>query len=78
MYFFNIAVGIERGFITRKEGAAHVKYYLISYMTEQSAHTHIGLMALMERRVPSRAPIIADLVEAYAEGLIFAREYFCH
>ena len=82
MYFFNIAVGIERGFISRVEGAAHVEV-LLNFLHERverfyGAYPHWIDGASGKVRPFSSTDNGADLVESgiVAEGLIFAREYF--
>lgn len=82
MYFFNIAVGIERGFISRAEGAAHVEI-LLNFLHERverfyGAYPHWIDGASGKVRPFSSTDNGADLVESgiVAEGLIFAREYF--
>jgi hypothetical protein len=82
MYFFNIAVGIERGFITRAEGAAHVEVALnfLQNQTERfyGAYPHWIDGETGKVRPFSETDNGADMVESgiIAEGLIFAREYF--
>ena len=82
MYFFNIAVGIERGFITREQGAAHVQVALnfLQNKTERfyGAYPHWIDGETGKVRPFSPADNGADMVESgiIAEGLIFAREYF--
>lgn len=82
MYFFNIAVGIERGFITRDEGARHVKIALdfLNGPTERfyGAFPHWIDGQTGKVRPFSEKDNGADLVETaiIAQGLIFAREYF--
>ncbi len=82
MYFFNIAVGIERGFITRKQGARHVEVAIdfLAGPTERffGAYPHWidGNTGVVREFSPTDNG--ADMVETaiIAEGLIFAREYF--
>jgi len=82
MYFFNIAVGIERGFITREQGAAHVEVALnfLQNQTERfyGAYPHWIDGETGKVRPFSKTDNGADMVESgiIAEGLIFAREYF--
>lgn len=82
MYFFNIAVGIERGFITREQGAAHVEVALnfLQNKTERfyGAYPHWIDGETGKVRPFSATDNGADMVESgiIAEGLIFAREYF--
>jgi hypothetical protein len=82
MYFFNIAVGVERGFITREEAVAHVTV-LLDFLAEKTqrffgAYPHWidGETGLV--REFSDTDNGADTVETaiLAQGLIFAREYF--
>jgi hypothetical protein len=82
MYFFNIAVGIERGFITRDEGARHVETVInfLAGPTERffGAYPHWidGDTGAVREFSPTDNG--ADMVETaiIAQGLIFAREYF--
>ena len=82
MYFFNIAVGIERGFITRKQGARHVEVAIdfLAGPTERffGAYPHWidGNTGAVREFSPTDNG--ADMVETaiIAQGLIFAREYF--
>jgi len=82
MYFFNIAVGIERGFITRDEGARHVETVInfLAGPTERffGAYPHWidGDTGAVREFSPTDNG--TDMVETaiIAQGLIFAREYF--
>ncbi|NQY32582.1 MAG: beta-glucosidase [Coraliomargarita sp.] len=82
MYFFNIAVGIERGFITREEGTAHVAD-LLRFLDEKTEKFYGAFPHWIDGKTGKVRPFSptdngADMVETgiIAEGLIFAREYF--
>ncbi|MBK1789701.1 glucoamylase family protein [Persicirhabdus sediminis] len=82
IYFFNIAVGIERGFITREEGVNHVTKVL-NFLHDKSER-HLGAFShWIDGYTGKTHPFSdeddgADMVETaiIAQGLIFAREYF--
>lgn len=82
MYFFNIAVGIERAFINRDEGAQHVSIALdfLAGPTQRffGAFPHWIDGNTGEVREFSATDNGADMVETaiIAQGLLFAREYF--
>ena len=82
MYFFNIAVGVERGFITREEAAEHV-YQALEFLAYRVDRFHGAFSHWMNGSTGEVMPFSptddgADLVETaiLAKGLIFAREYF--
>ena len=82
MYFFNIAVGIERGFITREQGAEHVRV-LLDFLNEKTDRYYGAFPHWIDGETGKVRPFSptdngADMVESgiIAEGLIFAREYF--
>jgi hypothetical protein len=82
MYFFNIAVGIERGFITREQGAAHVRV-LLDFLSEKTDRYYGAFPHWIDGETGKVRPFSptdngADMVETgiIAEGLLFAREYF--
>jgi hypothetical protein len=82
MYFFNIAVGIERGFITREQGAAHVKV-LLDFLNGPTERFYGAFPHWIDGETGKVRPFSpkdngADMVETaiIAQGLIFAREYF--
>lgn len=82
MYFFNIAVGIERDFITRAEGAAHVEV-LLNFLHDDTDRFYGAYPHWIDGETGKVRPFSptdngADMVESgiIAEGLIFAREYF--
>ena len=82
MYFFNIAVGIERGFITREQGAAHVEVAL-NFLQNQTERFYGSYPHWIDGETGKVRPFSktdngADLVETaiIAQGLLFAREYF--
>lgn len=82
MYFFNIAVGVERGFISREQGAEHVAVALRFLQNDTDrfygAYPHWIDGVTGKVRPFSPTDNGADMVESgiIAEGLIFAREYF--
>lgn len=82
MYFFNIAVGIERGFITRDEGIRHatVAIDFLAGPTERffGAFPHWIDGETGKVREFSETDNSADMVETaiLVKGLVFAREYF--
>lgn len=82
MYFFNMAVGIERGFIAREEAAAHV-LVLLTFLRDDVEKFHGAFPHWIDGYTGKALPFSegdtgADLVETaiIAQGLIFAREYF--
>jgi len=82
MYFFNIAVGIERGFITREQGAEHVRV-LLDFLNGPTDRFYGAFPHWIDGNTGKVRPFSpqdngADMVESgiIAEGLIFAREYF--
>jgi hypothetical protein len=82
MYFFNMAVGIERGFVSREDAARHVAK-AVEFLDEEvekfeGAFPH-WMHGSSGRVIPfSPTDNGADLVETaiLAKGLLFAREYF--
>ena len=82
MTFFNLGVGIERGFITRQEGVNQALKEL-KFLTEDTERFHGAFPHLVNgqtgRVIPfSRYDDGADIVETafLIEGALFAREYF--
>lgn len=82
MYFFNIAVGIEREFITREEGVAHVTKAL-KFLSEKTERIYGAFPHWIDGYTGEVIPFSdtdngADMVETaiIAKGLIFAREFF--
>ena len=82
MYFFNMAVGVERGFITREEAVQHVSK-AIEFMSEEVDRFHGAFPHWIHGRTGRVIPFSgtdngADMVETaiLAKGLLFAREYF--
>jgi hypothetical protein len=82
MYFFNIVVGIERGFITREQGAAHAKV-LLDFLNGPTERFYGAFPHWIDGKTGKVRPFSskdngADMVETaiIAQGLIFAREYF--
>jgi hypothetical protein len=82
MYFFNLAVGVERGFIAREEGSAHV-LELLRFLNEKTQRFHGAYPHWIDGETGKVRPFTetdngADMVETsiIAQGLLFAREYF--
>jgi hypothetical protein len=82
MGLFNIGVGIERGFITRQEGASLVLKQLV-FLTQKADRFHGAFPHFINGQTGKVIPFSryddgADIVEtAYLmEGVLFAREYF--
>jgi hypothetical protein len=82
MYFFNMAVGIERGFVTRKEAVQHTSI-AIKFLAEEADRFQGAFPHWINGQTGKVIPFSnndngADMVETaiLAKGLIFAREYF--
>lgn len=82
MSFFNLAVGIERGFISREEGAERVAT-MLGFLKDKAARFKGAFPHWLDGYTGEALPFSAkddgaDLVETaiIAQGLIFAREYF--
>lgn len=82
MYFFNIAAGIERGFISRQAGVEHVTVAL-DFLAGPTQRFFGAFPHWIDGKTGAVRPFSqtdngADMVETaiIAEGLIFAREYF--
>ena len=82
MGLFNLGVGIERGFITRQEGAEQTLKEL-RFLSETADRFHGAFPHFINGRTGAVIPFSkyddgADIVEtAYLmEGVLFAREYF--
>ena len=82
MGFFNLGVGIERGFITRQEGANQALKEL-KFLSEKAERFHGAFPHFINGETGKVIPFSkyddgADIVEtAYLiEGALFAREYF--
>ncbi|MEN8661486.1 MAG: glucoamylase family protein [Lentimonas sp.] len=82
MYFFNIAVGVERGFITRDKAVNHV-FKALQFLANKADRFHGAFPHWIHGSTGQVIPFSAtddgaDLVETaiLAKGLIFAREYF--
>lgn len=82
MGFFNIGVGIERGFITRDEGVA-LALKQLKFLSEKADRFHGAFPHFINGTTGKVIPFTkyddgADIVETafLMEGVIFAREYF--
>lgn len=82
MGFFNLGVGVERGFITRHEGADQALKEL-TFLSEKAERFHGAFPHFINGRTGKVIPFTkyddgADLVETgfLMEGVLFAREYF--
>lgn len=82
MGFFNLGVGIERGFITRQEGA-ELALKELRFLSDEADRFHGAFPHFINGRTGKVIPFSkyddgADIVEtAYLmEGALFAREYF--
>ena len=82
MGLFNLAVGIERGFITRHEGAEQVLKEL-KFLSEKAERFHGAFPHMINGQTGkviafSEYDDGADIIETsfLMEGIIFAREYF--
>jgi exo beta-1,2-glucooligosaccharide sophorohydrolase (non-reducing end) len=82
MGFFNLGVGIERGFITRQEGAEQALKEL-RFLSEKAERFHGAFPHLINGETGKVIPFSkyddgADIVETafLMEGVLFAREYF--
>lgn len=82
MYFFNMAVGIERGFVSREVAVEHVTTAL-DFLIEKADRFHGAFPHWLNGETGAVIPFStndngADIVETaiLAKGLIFAREYF--
>lgn len=82
MYFFNMAVGVERGFISRQVAVQHVSKAL-QFMSQDVDRFHGAFPHWINGRTGSTIPFSAmdngaDMVETaiLAKGLLFVREYF--
>jgi hypothetical protein len=82
MGFFNLGVGIDRGFITRREGADQALKEL-RFLSEKAERFHGAFPHFINGKTGKVIPFTkyddgADLVETafLMEGVLFAREYF--
>lgn len=82
MGLFNLGVGIERGFITRREGAEQVLKEL-EFLSNKADRFHGAFPHFINGRTGKVIPFSryddgADIVETafLMEGVLFAREYF--
>lgn len=82
MGFFNLGVGIERGFITREEGASQALKEL-RFLSEKADRFHGAFPHFINGQTGEVIPYSkyddgADTVETafLIEGVLFAREYF--
>ncbi len=82
MYFFNMAVGIERGFIERGAAGEHART-LLRFLEQRVDRFHGAFPHWIDGRDGKVVPFSetddgADSVETaiLAQGLLFAREYF--
>ncbi len=82
MSFFNLAVGIERGFISRDQGAERVQK-MLRFLKDKVVRFKGAFPHWINGYTGEAIPFSAedngaDLVETaiIAEGLVFAREYF--
>jgi hypothetical protein len=82
MGFFNLGVGIERGFITRREGA-DLALKQLKFLSEKAERFHGAFSHFINGQTGKVIPFSkyddgADIVETafLIEGILFAREYF--
>ncbi|HAV12286.1 MAG TPA: beta-glucosidase, partial [Opitutae bacterium] len=82
MYFFNMAMGVERGFVTRKDAVQHIAVAL-KFLTRDTDRFHGAFPHWIHGESGKVIPFSstdngADMVETaiLAKGLLFAREYF--
>jgi len=82
MGFFNLGVGVERGFITRQEGAERALMEL-KFLSGPAERFHGAFPHLINGQTGKAIPFGkyddgADIVETafLMEGILFAREYF--
>jgi exo beta-1,2-glucooligosaccharide sophorohydrolase (non-reducing end) len=82
MGFFNLGVGIERGFITRQQGA-DLTLKQLTFLSEKAERFHGAFPHFINGRTGKVIPFShyddgADIVETafLMEGILFAREYF--
>ncbi len=82
MGFFNLGVGVERGFITRREGADQAIREL-KFLSEKAQRFHGAFPHFINGKTGKVIPFTkyddgADLVETafLMEGVLFAREFF--
>jgi hypothetical protein len=82
MGFFNLGVGVERGFITRREGADRTLEEL-KFLSEKADRFHGAFPHFINGQTGKVIPFSprddgADIVETafLMEGILFAREYF--
>jgi hypothetical protein len=82
MGFFNLGVGIERGFISRQEGVNRALLEL-KFLSQSAERFHGAFPHLINGRTGKAMPFGAyddgaDIVETafLMEGVLFAREYF--
>jgi hypothetical protein len=83
MGLFNFGVGIERGFITRQEGADQT-LKVLKFLSEKADRFHGAFPHFINGKTGTVIPFSkyddgADIVETafLMEGVLFAREYFC-
>jgi exo beta-1,2-glucooligosaccharide sophorohydrolase (non-reducing end) len=82
MGFFNLGVGIERGFITRQQGVDRTLLEL-KFLSQHAQRFHGAFPHLLNGQTGNAIPFSryddgADIVETafLMEGILFAREYF--
>jgi hypothetical protein len=82
MGFFNLGVGIDRGFITRREGA-DLALKQLKFLSEKAERFHGAFPHFLNGETGKTIPFSkyddgADIVETafLMEGILFAREYF--
>ena len=82
MGFFNLGVGIERGFISRQEGVNRALLEL-EFLSQHAERFHGAFPHLINGQTGKAIPFSkyddgADIVETafLMEGVLFAREYF--
>ena len=82
MGFFNLGVGIDRGFITRREGA-DLALKQLTFLSEKAERFHGAFSHFIDGKTGKVIPFSkyddgADIVETafLMEGVLYAREYF--